>query len=43
MHIREKKEEERYKKLDEAIRNCQNLSRERAKLKRSTFKKKKGL
>ena len=31
MHIREKQEEERFKKLDETIRNYQNSSRERAK------------
>ncbi len=31
MHIREKQEEERFKKLDETIRNYQNSRRERAK------------
>jgi hypothetical protein len=32
MHIREKQEEERYKKLDEAIRNCQLSRKENAKI-----------
>lgn len=37
MHIREKQEEERFKKLDETIRNCQVSRRENAKIKKGIF------
>lgn len=39
MHIREKQEEERFKKLDETIRNCQLNRKESAKIKRGIFSK----
>lgn len=39
MHIREKQEEERFKKLDETIRNFQVAGRERAKVKKGIFSK----
>lgn len=37
MHIREKQEEERFKKLDETIRSCQLHRKESAKIKRGIF------
>ncbi len=39
MHIREKQEEERFKKLDETIRSCQLHRKESAKIKRGIFSK----
>ena len=39
MHIREKQEEERFKKLDETIRSCQLHRKESAKIKRGIFTK----
>ena len=39
MHIREKQEEERFKKLDETIRSCQIHRKESAKIKRGIFSK----
>lgn len=39
MHLREKQEEERFKKLDETIRNYQMVSRERSKIKKGLFAK----
>lgn len=39
MHIREKQEEERFKKLDETIRSCQLHRKESAKIKKGIFSK----
>lgn len=39
MHLREKQEEERFKKLDETIRSCQVSNREKSKVKRGIFAK----
>ena len=39
MHIREKQEEERFKKLDETIRNCQIARKGNAKIKKGIFNK----
>lgn len=39
MHLREKQEEERFKKLDETIRSCQVSNREKSKVKKGIFAK----